>query len=190
MWEHSRFLNNTVYESGGMLYVRLNGQQQRAPSMHYVLETETNLSVSGHFTQAGVVGSPVEILKIDVLKKGWMGSWYGLSKSGGVAVTASRKNTLTSPLINGVVVSSDQGSTWSTGSTQASNVLNTVTATYAVTEVRIVNHTAFAKQTKPSSNKLVLNGSEGLGDVWNSADSRIDGGVLLAESMLEKVFTN
>ncbi|KFK55257.1 hypothetical protein [Vibrio vulnificus] len=190
VWEHSRFLNNTVYESGGMLYVRLNGQQQRAPSMHYVLETETNLSVSGHFTQAGVVGSPVEILKIDVLKKGWMGSWYGLSKSGGVAVTASRKNTLTSPLINGVVVSSDQGSTWSTGSTQASNVLNTVTATYAVTEVRIVNHTAFAKQTKPSSNKLVLNGSEGLGDVWNSADSRIDGGVLLAESMLEKVFTN
>ncbi|HAT8516264.1 TPA: hypothetical protein I7181_21580 [Vibrio vulnificus] len=190
VWEHSRFLNNTVYESGGLLYVRLNGQQQRAPSMHYVLETETNLSVSGHFTQAGVVGSPVEILKIDVLNKGWMGSWYGLSKSGGVAVTASRKNTLTSPLINGVVVSSDQGSTWSTGSTQASNALNTVTATYAVTEVRIVNHTAFAKQTKPSSNKLVLSGSEGLGDVWNSADSRIDGGVLLGESMLEKVFTN
>ncbi|HDY7526808.1 TPA: hypothetical protein ACGU9W_000839 [Vibrio vulnificus] len=190
VWEHSRFLNNTVYESGGLLYVRLNGQQQRAPSMHYVLETETNLSVSGHFTQAGVVGSPVEILKIDVLNKGWMGSWYGLSKSGGVAVTACRKNTLTSPLINGVVVSSDQGSTWSTGSTQASNALNTVTATYAVTEVRIVNHTAFAKQTKPSSNKLVLSGSEGLGDVWNSADSRIDGGVLLGESMLEKVFTN
>ncbi|KLI66522.1 hypothetical protein VVYB158_13045 [Vibrio vulnificus CladeA-yb158] len=190
VWEHSRFLNNTVYESGGLLYVRLNGQQQRAPSMHYVLETETNLSVSGHFTQAGVVGSPVEILKIDVLNKGWMGSWYGLSKSGGVAVTASRKNTLTSPLINGVVVSSDQGSTWSTGSTQASNALNTVTATYAVTEVRIVNHTAFAKQTKPSSNKFVLSGSEGLGDVWNSADSRIDGGVLLGESMLEKVFTN
>ncbi|WP_347365076.1 hypothetical protein [Vibrio vulnificus] len=190
VWEHSRFLNNTVYESGGLLYVRLNGQQQRAPSMHYVLETETNLSVSGHFTQAGMVGSPVEILKIDVLKKGWMGSWYGLSKSGGVAVTACRKNTLTSPLINGVVVSSDQGSTWSTGSTQASNALNTVTATYAVTEVRIVNHTAFAKQTKPSSNKLVLSGSEGLGDVWSSADSRIDGGVLLGESMLEKVFTN
>ncbi|POC20135.1 hypothetical protein [Vibrio vulnificus] len=157
---------------------------------HVILETETNLSVSGGFTQAGVVGSPVEIMKVEALKNGWMGSWYGLSKSGGVAVTASRKNTLTSPLINGVVVSSDQGSTWSTGSTQASNVLNTVTATYAVTEVRIVNHTAFAKQTKPSSNKLVLNGSEGLGDVWNSADSRIDGGVLLAESMLEKVFTN
>ncbi|EOA6617747.1 hypothetical protein ACH7WW_001400 [Vibrio vulnificus] len=190
VWEHSRFLNNTVYESGGLLYVRLNGQQQRAPSMHYVLETETNLSVSGDFTQAGVVGSPVEIMKVEALKNGWVGSWYGLSKSGGVAVTASRKNTLTSPLINGVVVSSDQGSTWSTGSTQASNVLNIVTATYAVTEVRIVNHTAFAKQTKPSSNKLVLNGSEGLGDVWNSADSRIDGGVLLAESMLEKVFTN
>ncbi|EPC7290579.1 hypothetical protein ACR2S0_001265 [Vibrio vulnificus] len=157
---------------------------------HVILETETNLSVSGGFTQAGVVGSPVEIMKVEALKNGWMGSWYGLSKSGGVAVTASRKNTLTSPLINGVVVSSDQGSTWSTGSTQASNVLNTVTATYAVTEVRIVNHTAFAKQTKPSSNKLVLSGSEGLGDVWNSADSRIDGGVLLAESMLEKVFTN
>ncbi|EGQ8175164.1 hypothetical protein M2G98_12455 [Vibrio vulnificus] len=157
---------------------------------HVILETETNLSVSGDFTQAGVVGSPVEIMKVEALKNGWVGSWYGLSKSGGVAVTASRKNTLTSPLINGVVVSSDQGSTWSTGSTQASNVLNTVTATYAVTEVRIVNHTAFAKQTKPSSNKLVLNGSEGLGDVWNSADSRIDGGVLLAESMLEKVFTN
>ncbi|HAS8151136.1 TPA: hypothetical protein I7678_17880 [Vibrio vulnificus] len=157
---------------------------------HVILETETNLSVSGDFTQAGVVGSPVEIMKVEALKNGWVGSWYGLSKSGGVAVTASRKNTLTSPLINGVVVSSDQGATWSTGSTQASNVLNTVTATYAVTEVRIVNHTAFAKQTKPSSNKLVLNGSEGLGDVWNSADSRIDGGVLLAESMLEKVFTN
>uniref|UniRef100_UPI0039B4CD4A hypothetical protein n=1 Tax=Vibrio vulnificus TaxID=672 RepID=UPI0039B4CD4A len=32
VWEHSRFLNNNIYESGGLVYVRLNGQQQRTPS--------------------------------------------------------------------------------------------------------------------------------------------------------------
>ncbi|ELV8670515.1 hypothetical protein QNE35_004036 [Vibrio vulnificus] len=152
----------------------------------------TNISVSGNFTTLDVVAPPERVMATPDLANGWMGRLCPIIPDNTGKTFPASKKYLT---VLGREFTTDGGSTWQrvpdwTG--QGANVTLNAIATTALPPDRVtLNHyTAFAKQTKRSTNKPVLNSSEGVGDVWNSADSRTDGGVLLGESMLGKVFTN
>ncbi|WP_332998593.1 hypothetical protein [Vibrio vulnificus] len=192
VWEHSRFLNNNIYESGGLVYVRLNGQQQRAPSMYYVLETETNISVSGDFSTLDVIGSTEQIMATKALAYGWMGGW-SISIPNDVDDTAKlTRKSLTSGSIHRAQRTDNNGDSWSDYSTYTIDGVNNevVVSNNPAVRVTILHYTAFAKQTKSSVNKSVLNGSEGIGDVFATTRSHQDDGVLFAESLISKVLTS
>ncbi|BAC96866.1 hypothetical protein [Vibrio vulnificus YJ016] len=152
-----------------------------------VVTNPTNTSVSGDFSTLDVIGSPEQIMATPALDNGWVGRWIPIISTPSINLPLSRKCLRSSPL--SIHWTTDNGKTWATGA-QGYNPVTNELDSWSTTNLAVLNYTAFAKQTKSSVNKPVLNGSEGVGDVWNSADSRIDGGVLLGESMLEKVFTN
>ncbi|EKO5173066.1 hypothetical protein P0J00_000594 [Vibrio vulnificus] len=173
--------------------VHLVGEAPWTADSYLVITQETPISVSGDFTQLDVIGSPAEILKTDALKNGWMGSWIPLIPDNtGKVFPASKKYK---KVLNRVFTS-DAGSVWQyvpdwTGQ-GADSVRNAIATTALPPERVTVNYyTAFAKQTKPSTSKPVLNGSGGIGAVWASAfNSTGTGGCLLAESLLGKVLTS
>ena len=76
------------------------------------------------------------------------------------------------------------------GSTRTTPIVNSTTNTVTLPNgSKTVTFTAFAKQTKPSVNKVVLNGSEGIGDVLVTNSYGISQGVLLNESVTGKIGT-
>ncbi|HAS6220098.1 TPA: hypothetical protein RQJ86_002155 [Vibrio vulnificus] len=162
---------------------------------HVVRETETNISVSGNFTTLDVVGSPEKIIATEALASGWMGRWIPVIPDGVVKQFAyTRKNVDKVGDGTDALVTTTNGATWSASGVStnpnSTNIFGSSGQAMTAESIYVIPYTAFAKQTKSSTNKPVLNGSGGVGDVWNSADSRVDGGVLLGESMLGKVFTN
>ncbi|EOX3342491.1 hypothetical protein ACPFTS_002047 [Vibrio cholerae] len=175
-------------------YGDLTSRFSGAANKSIVLSRETNLSVSGNFLQSDVIGSPAEILKVNALKNGWMGSWIPVIPDGAAApYPYTRKNV--SAVAGKAVSTTTSGASWGeSGLTTAPNSVNKFgNADPAITSshVYVIPYTAFAKQTKPSVNKLVLNGSAGLGDVWaGDCYYAPNYGVLLGEALLGKVFTN
>ncbi|WP_341851279.1 hypothetical protein [Vibrio vulnificus] len=157
---------------------------------HLVVTTETNNSVSGNFSQVDVIGSPVEILKIDALKNGWMGGWIPVIPKGSSQAYKLVRKMVTSGNTFAAPYTTNNGTSWSSQPLTINGTTNAVTANWDAKHVWLVPYTAFAKQTKPSTNKPVLNGSEGLGDVLATARSHKDDGVLFAESLIGKVPTS
>ncbi|HDY7849332.1 TPA: hypothetical protein RQK37_002771 [Vibrio vulnificus] len=169
---------------------------------HVVLTTETDLSVSGNFTQVDVIGSPERILSTPALISGWVGRWCPVIPNAGDAVYK-----LTHKCVDNFPIeyyrSQDNGTAWEArpdyidnqGTVVWNSTLNAMTSigtnVPSIGEIGVATYTSFATQTKSSVNKLVLNGSEGIGDVWASSfNSAATGGCLLAESMLGKVLTS
>ncbi|AUR98970.1 coil containing protein [Vibrio phage 1.259.O._10N.286.48.F4] len=156
-----------------------------------ILTTETNLSVSGEFNTQMVIGDPANILLTDALKNGWLGTWCPV-----IPDTTEKEYPLTRKAITPLtkwLTTTDLGVSWANYTTVPSgwsSITNSRTSTVAEGHVYIYIYTAFAKQTKPSTNKPVLNGSEGLGDVFTSCNYRTGNGVLLGEALLGKVMTN
>ncbi|CAM0095931.1 hypothetical protein SIPHO059v1_p0043 [Vibrio phage 264E42.1] len=128
-----------------------------------ILVKETNLSVSGEFNTQMVIGDPVEILKTDALKDGWLGTWCPVIPDGVIDEFPMTRKCLSSSVGN--VFTSDTGVSWSSGVFSGIN-LNTVTNAidFAMGDnnVIITSYKAFAKQTKPSTIKPVLNATKGL----------------------------
>ncbi|CAM0047074.1 hypothetical protein VPHK406_0065 [Vibrio phage K406] len=126
-----------------------------------ILVQETNLSVSGEFNTQMVIGDPVEILKTDALKDGWLGTWCSVIPDG-----MSKRFPLTRKNIGGTSVARqytiDSGATWVSGTESVNEVTNDFGSGYVAKAVALVNYKAFAKQTKPSTNKPVYNGKKGL----------------------------
>ncbi|MCA3989534.1 hypothetical protein [Vibrio vulnificus] len=156
---------------------------------------ETNLSVSGEFTQLDVVGAPADILRVDDLNNGWMGGWVPVVPVGAVKqFPYTRKNVGISGIGTDAVVSTNQGSTWaSSGISTSPNTQNIFGGSGQSIQdglVYVAPYKAFAKQTKLSVNKPVLNGSEGIGDVFATTRGHQDDGVLFAESLISKVLTS
>ncbi|HDY7853810.1 TPA: hypothetical protein RQK38_002480 [Vibrio vulnificus] len=156
-----------------------------------VVMSETNISVSGDFTALDVVGSPEKVLATPDLANGWMGRWCPIIPDNTGKTFPASKKYLT---VLGREFTTDDGSTWqriSDWTGQGANATLNAIATSALQPDRVtLNHyTAFANQTKRSANKPVLNGSDGIGDVWATSgygrDS--DWGVLLQESLTGKV---
>lgn len=153
-----------------------------------VFELTLNLSVSGEFNTQMVIGDPANILQTDALKDGWLGTWCPDLRTGTqmFALTRKKLGTDNPPSL----YSDDFGVTWVSNVAGIDTVTNAWNHNQQPTRVSIVNYKAFAKQTKPSTNKPVLNGSEGLGNVGMHSDYRPEVGSLFSESLIGKVLRN
>ncbi|CAH9012726.1 putative methyl-accepting chemotaxis protein [Vibrio phage 424E50-1] len=154
-----------------------------------VLTQPINLSVSGEFNTQMVIGDPANLLLTDALKNGWLGTWCPVIPNG---VIGANEFYLTRKCLEpsiGMIYTEDNGGTWANAAQSISNVTNsrTNTSAYPTTRVIIHNYKAFAKQTKPSTNKPVYNGKAGLMGVFVTSDYRESSGVHLAESLISKV---
>lgn len=157
--------------------------------MYFVQHITTNIPVSGDFTQVDVIGEPANILTTPALANGWIGSWNHKFHTNYNTIVGTRKNVL------GAVArryTDNLGTAWGSDSPAWDSAKNTFVASslQPTGRVEIWEYTAFAKQTKSSTNKPVLNGVEGLGGVYATARGHKDDAVLLAESFMGKVLTS
>ncbi|HII4314819.1 TPA: hypothetical protein ACY4QE_000805 [Vibrio parahaemolyticus] len=150
---------------------------------------KTNIPVSGDFTQLDLLGSPANIIASPEFANGWVGNWIPVIPNDTLIATDFQ-------LVRKAVTTKmeftwrDAGnSSWGSGSYNVNTTLNTRdnSAAQSRSRVAVNTYTAFAKQTKSSTNKKVLNGSEGIGDVWASADNFLVQGNGLIEALLGKV---
>ncbi|WP_029800021.1 hypothetical protein, partial [Vibrio parahaemolyticus] len=154
-----------------------------------LLQKDTNIPVSGDFYQVDIIGSPAKILATPALANGWLGSWIPVIPDG-----TSKNHPLTRKAITSSVsvqISSNSGDSWVNADKTANTTTNTMDNRFTgATEVTLYTYTAFAKQTKVSTNKVVLNQYEGLGLVTEICHSHLWWGVKLAESLMGKVCTS
>lgn len=153
-----------------------------------LLQKDTNIPVSGDFYQVDIIGSPAKILATPALANGWLGSWIPVIPDG-----TSKNHPLTRKAITSSVsvqISSNSGDSWVNADKTANTTTNTMDNRFTgATEVTLYTYTAFAKQTKSSVKKKVLNAYEGIGNVWATSGygRDKDWGVLLQESLTGKV---
>ncbi|EGQ9095704.1 hypothetical protein GA102_03340 [Vibrio alginolyticus] len=157
--------------------------------MYFVQHITTNIPVSGDITQVDVIGEPANILTTTALANGWIGSWNPKFHTNYNTIVGTRKNVL------GAVArryTDNLGTAWGSDSPTWDSDKNTFVANslQPTGRVELWEYTAFAKQTKSSTNKKVLNGSEGVGQVYVQTRGNIGNSALLPESLLGKVLTN
>ncbi|HCE2120668.1 TPA: hypothetical protein NJ774_001392 [Vibrio parahaemolyticus] len=160
--------------------------------MYFVQHITTNIPVSGDFTQLDLLGSPANIIASPEFANGWVGNWIPVIPNDTLIATDFQ-------LVRKAVTTKmeftwrDAGnSSWSSGSYNVNTTLNTRdnSAAQSRSRVAVNTYTAFAKQTKVSTNKVVLNQYEGLGLVTEICHSHLWWGVKLAESLMGKVCTS
>ncbi|MFW1047528.1 hypothetical protein ACEV8G_13715 [Vibrio parahaemolyticus] len=157
-----------------------------AGDAHLVVTIESNIPVSGDFTQVDVIGEPANILTTPALANGWIGSWNPKFHTNYNTIVGTRKNVL------GAVArryTDNLGTAWGSDSPAWDSAKNTFVASslQPTGRVEIWEYTAFAKQTKSSTSKKILNGSEGLGIVHATYHYRPTAGGTLVETLLGKV---
>ncbi|EID4419810.1 hypothetical protein RQY88_001028 [Vibrio vulnificus] len=158
--------------------------------------TKANISVSGNFTALDVLGSPASIFVTPDLANGWMGRLIHVIPKGSVEqFPYTRKNVAQVGRGTDAVTTTNGGVTWVnsgiTTTPNTTNIFGGAGQAVAAVGVYVIPYAAFAKQTRQSVNKSVLNGSGGIGAVWASSfNSTGTGGCLLAESLLGKVLTS
>ncbi|MER0342234.1 hypothetical protein ABRZ82_11225 [Vibrio vulnificus] len=172
----------TTVKASGSNPIELDTQFDRKVDGKVIHEVKTNISVSGNFSTLDVIGPPGQILATPALANGWMGRWIPDLKTGTSPYQLTRK-----ALSAEGGQYTDNGSTWTAHSDRLTSITNTITHNMIASRVLIDNYTAFAKQTKRSVNKPVLNGSDGIGDVIANAVYHTQYGALLVESMIGKV---
>lgn len=162
--------------------------------LYLVIMESSNIPVSGNFTMQDVIGDPANILATPQLANGWLGGWIPVIPDGVIMANEmpmSRK-CITSTLT--MTWSEDLSTTWLSADYTVDNVKNSRNNSSQIPAARITmyTYTAFAKQTKQSTNKPVLNGQEGVGGVfayggfYRAQDSY---GVQLCESLTGKIGT-
>lgn len=160
----------------------------KGTEIRVVQTTELNTLVSGNFNMRDVVGPPAGLLLTDALKNGWQGSWAGMfdgtSKIAFTRKSLSAKSTGQN--------TKDNGATWSNSTPVIDPVTNDSDfgGHNVPARIGIYPYTAFAKQTKPSTNKPVLNGEKGVGSVMQTAAFLPSRGCLLAESTIGAILTS
>lgn len=185
---------SAVGEDGGgtVDYISWSGSNPRqsfirkTQSYYAVVTGQTSVSVSGEFERVGVIGDPANILATPQLANGWLGSWIpdipeGSSTPRYFSLTRKALGSGNLPAYS----TTNNGATWSLISFTTDYAINGVFFTPTTGRVVIVPYAAFAKQTKESTNKPLLNSRAGIGYVWySSRGNSIPNGVLLAESTL------
>lgn len=151
---------------------------------------ETNLSVSGNFTQNDVIGPPADILQVDALKDGWMGRFIPLIDEVATLEMSRKAVGQFATASNPVRYTDNFGGSWSGATSGIDSVTNTrIFDTSNGTRVYIVNYLAAAKVTKPSSVLPVYGSKSGLGPVIATEHNTVINGALLGESLMGKVLT-
>ncbi len=149
----------------------------------------TNLSVSGEFNTQMVIGDPANILLIDALKDGWLGTWCPVIPSVGTGDYPLTRKAVSSTARQ--LYTADGISWTSSASKSIDATTNSVELSLSATsDIVIEYYKAFAKQTKPSTNKPVYNGKAGLMGVYGLCNYRDFAGSLLTESLIGKVMTS
>ncbi|EGR1571800.1 hypothetical protein D6L40_09915 [Vibrio alginolyticus] len=162
-----------------------------AGDAHLVVTIESNIPVSGDFTQVDLFAEPSVILNEASFKNGWLGGWAGMPSSAPAGdIDFTRKVKVGTP----TRIYKLPSGTWSSGEMPNFNsILNGSTRGWSSdkTILYTFTYTAFAKQTKGSTNKPVLNSAGGLGAVAQSGGFHaITWGALLVESLIGKVPTS
>lgn len=196
-WETTDF-QAVSYADGGAVVLRTTQGLPRWDRGQYVVEFETDIQAEGNkdngFTCKDVIGDPANIIQVAELAQGWFGYWIPVLPSEGVGFPLTRKAIDVSSGVNlYCIYTYDLGVTWSTGNRAFDSVKNTQTTILngQPLAVQITPYQAAPEVTKPSTNKPVLNGKAGLGNVWASKRSNVlNDGVLLGESLIGKVFTD
>ncbi|EMN7265499.1 hypothetical protein WB881_000038 [Vibrio parahaemolyticus] len=154
-----------------------------------LLQKDTNIPVSGDFSQVDVIGEPANILTTPALANGWIGSWNPKFHTNYNTIVGTRKNVL------GAVArryTDNLGTAWGSDSPAWDSAKNSFVASslQPTGRVELWEYTAFAKQTKVSTNKKVLNSTEGLGQVHATYHHHVTAGATLVEALLGKVATS
>ena len=175
------------------LFVKTESDLPRTADTYTVVQQYTS-TVSGEFTMMDVVGDPAEILATPALANGWLGSWIPVIPDGTAKrFPYTRKNIGAVGDGTDAITTSDRGQTWNrSGITtvgDAANIFGNTNQSVAAERIYIIPYTAFAKQTKESKSKKVLNAYEGIGKVFAVNNFHADNGVLFAESLIGKVNT-
>ncbi|HHF2982693.1 TPA: hypothetical protein ACPJ0L_003656 [Vibrio alginolyticus] len=162
-----------------------------AGDAHLVVTIESNIPVSGDFTQVDLFAEPSVILNEASFKNGWLGGWAGMPSSAPAGdIDFTRKVKVGTP----TRIYKLPSGAWSSGEMPNFNsILNGSTRGWSSdkTILYTFTYTAFAKQTKGSTNKPVLNSAGGLGAVAQSGGFHaITWGALLVESLIGKVPTS
>ena len=126
-----------------------------------VTESDSNISVSGDFTQQVIYGSIADINTI--YPDGISGIYGGVAIGAGTSLP--RKSIATSC---NVVNTTDLGVSWTSSTAAISATTNT--ATISATGVSVVNYTAQSKQTEVVEQADVLHGEAGLLGVITTQD--------------------
>ncbi|HCE4733000.1 TPA: hypothetical protein NGU80_002112 [Vibrio parahaemolyticus] len=162
-----------------------------AGDAHLVVTIESNIPISGDFTQVDLFAEPSVILNEASFKNGWLGGWAGMPSSAPAGdIDFTRKVKVGTP----TRIYKLPSGAWSSGEMPNFNsILNGSTRGWSSdkTILYTFTYTAFAKQTKGSTNKPVLNSAGGIGAVAQSGGYHaITWGALLVESLIGKVPTS
>ncbi len=166
-----------------------------AGDAHLVVTIESNIPVSGDFTQVDVIGEPANILTTPALANGWLGGWIPVIPDGSAKqFEYTRKNIRAVGDKTDAVATTTHGQQWGNSSVNTdvntTNIFGAAGQAITAAHVYVIPCVAFAKQTKVSTNKVVLNQYEGLGLVTEICHSHLSWGVKLAESLMGKVCTS
>ncbi|MDG1859743.1 MAG: hypothetical protein P8I94_11600 [Emcibacteraceae bacterium] len=172
--------------SESTLYFSAAGPHELGDVLRVMYTRETNISVSGEFTQTDVIGDPANILANPDLKDGWMGGWNPELPDG-----TSKFYTRTRKAVDASATyqeTDNDGVSWASGSYSLDTVKNGYQSSFPVGRAFITHQTSFAKQTKLANNEPVFNGEAGLGNV--AVSFSYNGFYLLGESLLGKAIVS
>lgn len=160
----------------------------KSVSNNVVVTSPTNIPVSGNFNMIDVLGSPERILAKTELANGWLGGWIPVVPNN---TLVANKFPMTHVAVDKDLRMywSDGDTAWQTGTYTFASSLNARDNSSAIPSTRVALHsyTASAKLTKSANIKPILNGANGVGDVYATMFNDRTRGGLLRESFINKV---
>ncbi|EJE4557727.1 hypothetical protein BWI06_RS09610 [Vibrio parahaemolyticus] len=160
----------------------------KSVSNNVVVTSPTNIPVSGNFNMIDVLGSPERILAKTELANGWLGGWIPVVPNN---TLVANKFPMTHVAVDKDLRMywSDGDAAWQTGTYTFASSLNARDNSSAIPSTRVALHsyTASAKLTKSANIKPILNGANGVGDVYATMFNDRTRGGLLRESFINKV---
>ncbi|HHE0526492.1 TPA: hypothetical protein ACN360_002264 [Vibrio parahaemolyticus] len=153
-----------------------------------VIGDYASFEISGNFNMIDVLGSPERILAKTELANGWLGGWIPVVPNN---TLVANKFPMTHVAVDKDLRMywSDGDAAWQTGTYTFASSLNARDNSSAIPSTRVALHsyTASAKLTKSANIKPILNGANGVGDVYATMFNDRTRGGLLRESFINKV---
>lgn len=156
----------------------------RTSDRYYIIhELESPITVSGEYYQKNIVGDPASILA--VFPNGGYWEWIPVIPDG-----TAKDFILTHPTLGSQVNldSTNKGVTWASPTDHTNTTTNGyVNKPWPTGFVRLATYKTKARQTQPTTNKAILQGTAGIGDVFLSANYTTPSGRGLGYSLTGKI---